>query len=94
MAKGTEMTPEAEIKKELEGGKLVLGLENVIKGLRGGKLRKVYYASISPASIIERLDRYCGLDDIEHASLNLSGEDIGILCRKPFSISVLGILKG
>ncbi len=82
-----------EIKKNLEQKKLVIGTETTIKSMRRGKLSKVYLTSNCPVSVRDDMQRYAKLAAVEVVELGLSNEELGILCKKPFSISVIGLSK-
>ncbi len=83
----------AEIKKLMADKKLVLGTEQVQKLVREGKLAKVYLSANCPPRLKEDLARYCGLSGIECQELAVSNEELGVWCKRPFAISVLGVLK-
>lgn len=83
----------SEIKQNIKTGKLVLGLEKTTKLLQQGKLAKVYVASNLPDSTFEDLDHYTKLAEVELARLDTPNDELGIVCKKPFSISVIGLLK-
>jgi len=79
--------------KELKSKKVVIGTERVIKNLRLGKINKVYISSNCKDSIKSDISHYGKLGNIEIVELSLSNEELGVLCKKPFSISVLGLVK-
>ncbi|MEM4247414.1 MAG: ribosomal L7Ae/L30e/S12e/Gadd45 family protein [Candidatus Woesearchaeota archaeon] len=83
----------AEIKKLMVDKRLVLGTERVQKLLRQGKLAKVYLSSNCPSGLKEDFVRYCALSGIECQELQVSNEELGVWCKRPFVISVLGVLK-
>ncbi len=80
-----------EIKKLLEKDKLIMGNKEVLKALRNKSLKKVYYASNAKQETISDLERYSSIAGVELVKLDLSNNELGTICRKPFSISVLGI---
>lgn len=82
-----------EIKKNLEGKKLVIGTETTIKSMRRGKLSKVYLTSNAPDSVKEDINRYAKLAGVMVVDLDLSNEELGVVCKKPFAISVIGLSK-
>ena len=81
----------AEIKKYLEEKKLVLGQEEVVKALRNKKLAKVYLASNCPDITKKQMERYGQLANVPIEAVEKSNEELGILCKKPFFVSVLGV---
>ena len=82
-----------EIKDSLEKGNIVIGLKETIKGLKLKKISQVFICNNCPENIQGDLERYSKIAEIKLEVLNQSNEDLGVLCKKPFSISVLGFLK-
>ncbi|RDD52691.1 50S ribosomal protein L30 [Nanoarchaeota archaeon NZ13-N] len=81
-----------EIKSYSED-KIVLGSKRTIKYLKLGKISKVYVANNVPEEVLEDLKYYASLSNIEVKETNLSNVEIGIVLKKPFKVSVIGILK-
>ena len=93
MAKKTEKSATDEIKKNLKTDKLVIGMDKTVKLLKLGKLAKVFIAK-NTAEITENdLNYYSKINNIELSKLNIDNEELGVLCKKPFSISVMGLLS-
>lgn len=83
----------SELKKLIGDGKLVLGRERTIKLLRDGKLVKVYLSSDCSEDALSELEHECSVFDIPFEKLSKTSVEIGVICRKPFSISVIGVLE-
>jgi large subunit ribosomal protein L30e len=83
----------AEIRKLMADKRLVLGTAQVEKLVRQGKLAKVYLSSNCPPDVKSDLQRFCSLEGIECQELPVSNEELGVWCKKPFAISVVGVLK-
>ena len=83
----------AEIKKLIKEDKLVIGKDEVLKGLRTGKFEKVFVAENCPAELMEDLEKYAPMNDVEIVSTGVQNVELGDVCKKPFSIAVLGLLK-
>lgn len=92
MAKKTVEGIVSELKKLLVDDKLVLGGERALKLLRDKVLVKVYFSSDVSDVARERISHLCDMLGVPFESLDKSGEEIGVICRKPFSISVVGVL--
>ncbi|RMD58659.1 50S ribosomal protein L30 [Candidatus Woesearchaeota archaeon] len=92
MAKKEVAPVVAELQKLLAEGKLVFGAERTLKLLREGKVRKVFLASNCKQSVKEDVERFCEVGSIDCVALEQSGEEVGTLCRKPFSIAVVGVV--
>jgi len=82
-----------EIKKLLEQKKIVIGTELAIKGLRNKKIKKIFTSSNCPQDILDDLNKYAGLNNAELIKLDIPNEELGIICKKPFFVSVLGVLE-
>ena len=83
--------PRDEIRKELKSGKLIIGTERTLKKLRAGKLKKIYVSANCPGIVKKNITQYSGLANIEVVNLKQQNDELGIICRKPFLISVLGL---
>lgn len=83
----------AEIKKMLKSGSLVIGTERTIKALKLGKAQKVLMSSNCPANVEKDISYYAGLSGTEFQKLDYPNDELGVLCKKPFSVSVLSMLK-
>jgi len=78
-----------DLKKDLKEKKMILGAGRTLKKLRAGKLKKVYLAKNCRKDIAEDIIKYGKLNDVEVVKLNSTNEELSVLCKKPFSISVL-----
>ncbi|MEM4841533.1 MAG: 50S ribosomal protein L30, partial [Nanopusillaceae archaeon] len=61
--------------------------------LKLGKISKVYIASNTPKEIVEDIEYYSKLSNIEIKKLDLTNEELRVILKKPFKISVVSILK-
>ena len=84
----------AEIKKLLKAGNVIIGTQRTVKSLRLGKIDKVLLSSNCPARIEQDINYYAGLSGAELHKLSYPNDELGIICKKPFSISVLAVVKG
>jgi large subunit ribosomal protein L30e len=83
----------ADIKKMLKSKKLVIGTEKTLKNLKKGNTSKVYLTANCPKSIKDDIKNYAKLNKAELVELNLPNDELGVICKKPFSISVLSVAK-
>jgi large subunit ribosomal protein L30e len=81
----------AEIRKLLGSDKLVIGSDRVLKMLRHGELKKVILASNCKQMMRDDIISYSKQSDVEIIELDVPNEELGVYCKKPFHISVLGI---
>ena len=83
-----------EIKKMLKEKNLVIGTERTIKNLKLGKVDKVVVTSNCPEKVQKDIEYYAALGKAEVVKIKYPNEELGIICKKPFAISALSILKG
>ena len=80
-----------DIRKLLKSKKLIVGTERTMKGLKTGKVARVFYAVNCPKDVKSDLEHYCKLGDVEQVALEIDNVELGVVCKKPFSISVISI---
>lgn len=78
-----------ELKKALKND-VIFGTDRVIKRLKLGKLKKVFLAKNCKEDVKEDVLYYAKLAKIDVIELKIPNDEVGMICRKPFSISVLG----
>ena len=83
----------AEIKKLLGDTKLVIGIDRTLKGLRNNTISKVFLASNCPKDTKADISHHSALGNVEVIDLEMTNEELGDICKKPFFIMVIGILK-
>ena len=84
----------AELKRMLKAGNIVVGTERTIKNLKLGRVQKVLLSSNCPANVEKDISYYAGLSHAEATKLEYANDELGVICKKPFSIAVLALLKG
>lgn len=77
-----------EIRKLLGTDKLIIGTERTIKALKNDELAKVIVSKNCSERVQNQLK---GKAEIVEADEN--NEELGVLCKKPFRIALLGIKK-
>jgi len=92
MAKKEVAPVVAELQKLLAEDKLIFGAKRTLKLLREGKVQKIFVASNCEKSIKEDVQQYCKIGQVECVELGQKGNEVGTLCRQPFSISVVGVV--
>ena len=80
-----------ELKKALKDKGLVLGTEKTLKNIKSGKSKKVFVSSNCPDGIKEDITHFCKLANVEVFELDETNEEIGFICKKPFSINVVSV---
>ncbi|MBT3406587.1 50S ribosomal protein L30 [Candidatus Woesearchaeota archaeon] len=85
------MSVTEEIKKLSREDGFFIGTDQTAKYLRVGKVKKVYVASNCKEETKVDLEHYAKLANVELIQLDENNEELGVLCKKPFRISVLGL---
>jgi len=83
----------SDIKRLLKTKKLVMGTERVKKLARSAKLERIYISKNTPERVRNDLVYYSKLSNIKLIKLRYANDELGEICNKPFSISVLGVIK-
>ncbi len=82
-----------EILKCIDTDKAIIGLDVTLKKLRNGKISKIFLSATAPETAKKDLAYYAGIANVDIVELAYPSDEFGALCKKPFSISVIGILK-
>lgn len=92
--KKSEVNKDIEyIKDLLETDKLVIGSKIALKGLKEGLVSKIYLAKNAPENMVDDVNHYAELSQAQVVQLGIDNEELGVVCRKPFLISVVSVLK-
>lgn len=91
MAKKIVADVVADLKKILESKKMVIGSGETLKLLRRGQIKRVFISSNCAPQAKADIEHLCKVGDVELIELSQNNEEIGVLCRKPFPISVVGV---
>ena len=82
-----------EIKNNLKSKRLILGADITVKNLKNGKLAKVFMSGNCPDAVKKDIEYYCGISGCASEVLDVPNDELGVVCKKMFSISVVGLLK-
>jgi large subunit ribosomal protein L30e len=82
-----------EIRKLLDAGKLKFGADQALKLLRQHKAAKIWLSKNVATDTLSDIRNLAGLDSVEIVELPQSNEELGTLCRKPFTISVISTAR-
>ena len=91
MAKKVVTDIVAELKKVLESKKAILGGDVTLKLLRQGKIKKVFLSSNCDPKVKADIEQVCKVSEVECVELSHNTEEIGVIFKKPFSVSVVGV---
>ncbi len=78
-----------EIKQALKEKSLVFGTKATLRNLRQGKAKKVLISSNCTKESREELKHNAKLSKAEVIELEIPDSEVGMICKKRFSISVL-----
>jgi len=82
-----------EIKKQLKSKMLVIGTDRALKALKKKELAKIFLASNAAESLVKDIEYYAPMSGVEVEKLSIPNDELGIVCKKPFSISAIGMKK-
>jgi len=77
------------LKKELKTNKFTLGLNETLKKIKLGKVQNIFLAKDCNSKERDIILNYKKIGKIEVYELDITGIEMGTLCKKQFSISVL-----
>ncbi len=82
-----------EVREIADTEQIVKGTEEVKKMLKKDELDKVFTANNTPEKVLKDLKRYCNMNGTELEELDMTNEEVGVLCREPYPITVLARKK-
>ncbi len=83
-----------EIRNALKKNNLVIGSKQTIKMLKQSKIEKVFLTTNCPEQVREDIENYSKINKVELVNLSYPNDELGVFCKKQYSISVVGIPKG
>ncbi len=83
----------SEIKKNLGTDKIVIGADRTIKLLKQGALKSVFVAKNAPVELKDDIKRYSGISDVSFVELDITNEELAVICRKPFNVAVISVMR-
>ena len=88
----TMLTTE-QLRKLIEDRKVIIGTSRTIQALKADKLKRVVLASNASEATADAVTRYSSQTGVAIDELSVPNDELGVMCKKPFSISLLGIRK-
>ena len=80
-----------ELKRLIKSEKAVLGTQRTLKLLKQGALEQVFLSSNCPEDVKKDVEYYAKLAGVPVTALRYPNDEVGILCKKPYPVSVLSI---
>jgi large subunit ribosomal protein L30e len=94
MAKKKTQSETKKLVQELVAKKsIIIGTDRTLKALRKGEVKRIFLSANCPGTARSQIARYCMLSKLEMQELPMQSNQLGALCKKPFSISVFGVRK-
>lgn len=78
-----------ELKKLSENKALIIGAEKTIKAMRKNTVKKVYVSATCAEKTKETINHYGLLNKIIIVNLEEKSDALGVICKKPFNISIV-----
>jgi len=88
------MDLERLIKEKIKGNEVVLGYKNVIKSLKTSKPELIVLANNMPDDKKKMIELNAKISKVQVEEYLKDNANLGLLCGKPFSVSVLAIKRG
>ena len=82
-----------ELLKLLRDGLLVFGADVVTKKVKTGHIAKVFLAKNAPKDAVQEITYLQKVTSFEIEQSDMTNVQLGELCKKPFSISIIGVAK-
>jgi large subunit ribosomal protein L30e len=93
MAKKEVKDKIVEIKKLLGKKGLIIGTERTLKNLKQGRLNRVYLASNCSEKVKDEIMHLSKIARVSVVELEYPNDELGVICKRPYSISVLSVAK-
>lgn len=77
-----------KLKKAIKDKNLKIGTEVTMRAIRKGEAKTVFVSKNCPESLLKRLDKYSKLAGVDLVRLDITNEELGAVCKKPFSINM------
>jgi large subunit ribosomal protein L30e len=82
-----------QLRKLIEDKKVTIGTAATVKALKADTLKRVVIAKNASDVTKNALNRYKAVGGVSVEEIDVSNDELGTMCKKPFSISLLGIRK-
>ena len=83
-----------DIKKLVKTRKLIIGTDNTLNKLKNNNIGKIWLSSNVPKDVKADILKYSKINNVEIIGLDMPNDELGILCKKQFSVSVASVVKG
>ncbi len=81
------------IQKALAQNKALLGTKQTLKQIKAGTISQVYLSTNVPSAVSDDVMHYAELTKTPVEKLSMDNEELSVICKKPFRISIVSIHK-
>ena len=83
----------SELKKNVGNKKLILGLNRTVKEMKKGNVNEIFLASNCSMEMKKDIEAVAKKFKIKISELDVTNEEMGVVVKKPFAVSVACLLK-
>ena len=77
-----------KLKRALVSNKVKVGTEITLKALKKGEAKEVFISNNCPEELLKQVKKYCEIIGAGVNQLDMNNEELGVVCKKPFSINI------
>ncbi len=81
------------IKEKIKQDKVLLGYKSVMKSLKSGRPELIVYANNLPDDRKKMIEHNAKISNVEIKEYPNDNVNLGLVCGKPFSVSILAIRR-
>ncbi len=82
-----------DIKKILLSKNIILGKDKTLRLLKKGKISEILLANNVPELVKKDITSLANLAGAKVSVLTYTNDELGALCKKPFTVSIIGLTK-
>lgn len=82
-----------EIRLAVDSGKTAIGMNTVIESIKNSTAKLIIIAERNKQSNVQDIVHMAGISGIKVINYNANPVELGAICGKPFSVSVLSIIE-
>ena len=82
-----------DIRLAVDSGETALGINKVIDSIKGNTAKLIIAASINKTEALQDVMHLAKISDLSVITFEGNSLELGAICGKPFSVSVLSIIK-
>ena len=87
------MSQISEIKNALKENKAVLGWNKIERVIKRGVIKKIFVSVKASEKVLEDVSHYSKISGFTVEEFAGDAYELGVLCKKPFPVSVLGVTE-